>query len=299
MPPDVSRRRLLAGVGATAATGLLADRAGATADCETLESLRATRDEKRERLSTLETDLADLADEITALENAVAAAREQYRTQNHRFDAETRSEARSVGLDVRESVVMIELSFGQSVSSGTGWFATEDLVLTNSHVLEGAADADDIVGWTVDGEQIDLSFVDRVDSLSPDVGLVRSETAMTPLPTADSTSLSPGDPLVAVGHPGGYGNWQTTLGEFTERRERYRADQVVTTVPSLQGSSGSPTVTLDGDVVAMLKGAGGLPTLDGPPEPADPTPQTMPIAPEEDVLHDPVEVALEKMEAWT
>lgn len=299
MPADHTRRQLLAAVGAGAGVAVVG-RAGATrGDCETLETLRDRRAAKRERRDVLTAEADTLTDRVTTLEEEIERARERYRAERHWADEATRETALEIGLELRESVVAIEVISDVASASGTGWFLEEDLVVTNSHVVSDAAGADEFYGWTVDGERFDLEYVNRVEGLSPDIGLARTDFSGTPVTTGDSTELDDDTDLLAVGHPGSYGNWQITLGEFTERRDRYETDELVTTVPSLQGSSGSPTATLDGEVVAMLKGADGFPTLDGAPDPVDPRPQTLPFAEKENVLHDPIEAVVDRVEGWT
>lgn len=79
-----------------------------------------------------------------------------------------------------------------------------------------------------------------------------------PLTIGTSSGLSPGDPLVVVGHAGGMGNWVVTLGDFVELDEQGSAGagaglrDLVTTVPISSGNSGSPMLDLEGRVVGMI-----------------------------------------------
>jgi serine protease Do len=82
---------------------------------------------------------------------------------------------------------------------------------------------------------------------------MRSDVAGPPLTPGNADDLEPGQPLVQVGHPGGVGNWVIALGRYLGETDT-EADGFLTSIPSEGGSSGSPTVTLDGEVVGLLSG---------------------------------------------
>lgn len=194
------------------------------------------------------------------------------------YSEAVRSRARSVGERVRESVVAVEGSKGARLARGTGWFVDERTVVTNAHVVAGVSG---LTCWTLDGEELSAEVLaTRREAVgyggNVDVAVLRTEGDGRPLPTVSASvldGLERDQPLVSVGHPSFVGNWVVSLGAFVDRHRYYG---LLSTVPSRQGSSGSPLVTLDGEVVGLTVGS--TPTgdgqgrrLGGAPDPADPT----------------------------
>ncbi len=83
---------------------------------------------------------------------------------------------------------------------GTGFFVTEDLLVTNAHVLGRFGDP--IKAVFADGRELQGAPVKRDDWL--DAALVRVRNAgARPLPLGDATSLQTGDRVVFIGTPVG------------------------------------------------------------------------------------------------
>lgn len=159
------------------------------------------------------------------------------------FDAETMEQAASLGRTVQQSVV----SFGH----GTGFHIGEGQVVTNAHVVAGfpTVDVETFDGSTTTGQRVGYH-----QSLTPDVALVDAALPDVPaLTLGDASSLTAGQPVVMVGHPGRVGTWVISIGRF----ERYeaRVDWLLFDIPEAPGNSGSPVVTLAGDVVGVLSGS--------------------------------------------
>ncbi|PSP97299.1 hypothetical protein BRC94_10550 [Halobacteriales archaeon QS_5_70_17] len=166
--------------------------------------------------------------------------------------------AGEVGRRLRESVVYLEASAGNRGRRAATGFRFEGgdaggaYVVTNAHNVAGAGE---FTAWTLAGERRDAELVDYVESLRPDVALLRVEGFDAPAPpTGSADALEPGQPLVQVGHPSIMGNWVITVGPF-EDRGGFGADALRSHVPGMQGNSGSPLATLDGDVVGLTHGA--------------------------------------------
>ncbi len=161
-------------------------------------------------------------------------------------DDGTRRRARSVGVETREGVVYLQLRTGDGYYVGTGWVLDDEHVVTNGHVVERGRD---LTCYTLDGDALSLERVGT--SRRPDVALLRTDDDLPPaLSTASAADLDRGQPLVQVGHPGNVGNWVVSLGRFSGRTGVFgTGDTLQSTVPTARGNSGSPLVTLDGDVV--------------------------------------------------
>lgn len=163
-------------------------------------------------------------------------------------------EVQQVGEAIRPAVVSVDTKMtSSSGGGGTGWFVDDHLIITNSHVIDGASS---IACWTLDGESFEPEVVESTDHRSQpyhDVALLRTDfTAPKVLSLGDESTLSRGQPVVQVGHPFAIGNWVISTGEYV--REQDYGDAILTTTPNMSGNSGSPLVTLDEQVVGLTTG---------------------------------------------
>lgn len=219
------------------------------------------------------------------------------RPEDSAFDEETRERAREVGLATREAVVYLEIQAGNRYSVGTGWLLDEEHIVTNGHVV---AQGGEVTCYTVDGDTLDVELVEA--SRDPDVALLRTDDEVpATLSTGAADDLDREQPLVQVGHPGSVGNWVISLGTFTGGTGVLGSGETLrSTVPSARGNSGSPLVTLDGDVVgltyASTMGQGRFPG--SAPEPSDDRVRES-FESNSSALHVPVETVEELVGRWT
>jgi len=150
--------------------------------------------------------------------------------------------------------------------SGSGVILSPDgLVLTNSHVVQGAKRADVTV---LDGR----SFSGRVlgDDPDTDLALVRIDEDAT-LPAAklgNSKKLKPGEIAIAIGNPLGFDASVTAgvisaLGRSLRSKSGRLIEDVIQTDAALNpGNSGGPLVSSQGEVIgintAIISGAQGI-----------------------------------------
>lgn len=299
------RRRLLRAAGAVAAGAL----AGCSSldDWSTTADSRETETRAGETATVADTSartdvtmtgtdartdsatVAALEDEIAAVKSELLAARiERAFARGWRslypggFEESTLDAADRLYERHRDSVVQVgEQSTDRhqrTAAAGTGWFVSPTEIVTNSHVVRTQRPQH---AFLADGTKINVT---HVGSGSGDIALLRTDHEGTPLELGDPTDLSFGQPLVGIGHPGSFGSWTGTVGRFITDGERFAASsksgigtgrsigegQIATTVPAQGGSSGSPTMTLDGTVVGMVFGVFGRPTGPDAVEPIDP-----------------------------
>jgi S1-C subfamily serine protease len=158
----------------------------------------------------------------------------------------------------REFTVRIRALGCDRLGTGSGFVLGEDLIVTNRHVV-GTPREIAISTW--DGRSFDA----RVDGIARDADLAVVRVIGLDLPVASirTTPAVTGEPVAAIGYPGGGGATITTgmvLG-FTDGPilgESVPAIRVSAEV--LPGNSGGPLVDVDGRVIGVifaLTGPGG------------------------------------------
>ena len=169
---------------------------------------------------------------------------------------------------VGPSVVRLDIrrKDGSPGGSGSGVIVSPDgLILTNSHVVQGARRAE---VTTLDGRHLSGRVLG--DDPDTDLALVRVEEDIV-LPAArlgDSKRLKRGEIAIAIGNPLGFDATVTAgvvsaLGRSLRSRNGRQIDDVIQTDAALNpGNSGGPLVSSQGEVIgintAIIAGAQGI-----------------------------------------
>ncbi|GAB2569056.1 S1C family serine protease [Microlunatus antarcticus] len=139
---------------------------------------------------------------------------------------------------VLPGTVMIEVGSGNGTGTGSGFVLDrQGHVMTNNHVVAGAASGSRIRVVFSDGRQTSATLVGRSPSYDLAVIKVKADDALTPVELGDSRSARVGAPVVAVGSPLGLPG-TVTQGIVSA------LDRPVTVNES--GSADAPTAYIDG-----------------------------------------------------
>ena len=161
---------------------------------------------------------------------------------------------------IKPSAVAIETfdSRGEKLSRGSGFFVEADRIVTNRHVLENAHRAE---VHSSTGAIYPVKGVLAVDA-EGDLALLKIEvpanSQIRPLPL-DKTSPQEGESIVVIGNPLGL-EGSVTNGIVSAVRDIPTFGRIIQiTAPISSGSSGSPVVNMQGQVigVATLQITGG------------------------------------------
>src|ERR1041385_5400398 len=160
---------------------------------------------------------------------------------------------------IKPAAVAIETfdAKGEKLSRGSGFFLDKDRIVTNRHVIDGAYRAEVDLN---SGNSLPVKTVVAVDA-EADVALLKVEAraAQVRSLSLDRTSPQEGESVVVIGNPFGL-EGSVTNGIVSAVRDIPGFGRIIQiTAPISPGSSGSPVVNMQGQVigVATLQVAGG------------------------------------------
>jgi putative serine protease PepD len=155
------------------------------------------------------------------------------------------------------STVMIRVGSGGSGDTGSGFVLdTAGHIMTNNHVIAGAANGDKITVLFSDGARVGAELVGRSPSYDLAVIKITDDHELTPMPVGDSDEVQVGEPVVAIGSP------LALASTVTQGIVSAKNRPVV--VQSAGGAADSPSAYIDGiqTDAAINPGNSGGPLVD-------------------------------------
>ena len=137
---------------------------------------------------------------------------------------------------------------GAVLSRGSGFFVRSNLIATNYHVIEGAAQGtaklvDRHKKYPIEG----YTAVDKTNDL---VLLEVTGYGGNPLPLGDSNTVRIGETIYVTGNPIGL-EGTVSDGIISSRSDRHTKERLQMTVPISPGSSGGPVLNRKGQVIGV------------------------------------------------
>jgi len=168
-----------------------------------------------------------------------------------------RDEIYRVGNNIRESVVHVS----DSSSYGTGFFVSSNgCILTNAHVTDGnnfvtveLSNGRKYTGTVIkEGNHI---LNNRANSNEFDLALVKIEIDSVPIPIS-TANPEIDEMIILVGHPGELGRWVIAAGTYNGNVDDIPSEHSFSLPSVFGGSSGSPIVNMNGELVGVNWGSG-------------------------------------------
>ncbi len=149
-----------------------------------------------------------------------------------------------------KSVVMITTFdyTGNELATGSGFAVSDDMVITNYHVIDGAYSA---MIWLEDGRSLEVLGVVEYDP-DRDVALMKiSRKVLRPVVLGESAGLKLGEQVVAIGSPVGLTNTVSDGIISSLNRSVDGFNYIQTTAPISVGSSGGALFNMRGEVIGI------------------------------------------------
>ncbi|MDI6880990.1 MAG: cell wall-binding repeat-containing protein [Desulfitobacteriaceae bacterium] len=136
----------------------------------------------------------------------------------------------------------------QPLALGSGFLTTDGKVVTNYHVVKGAAS----VKVTVNNKSYTLTSLTAYNEARDVAVLKLPETPAEAVTIADSSQVAAGEDVVAIGAPEGLSNTVSTGIVSSASRNVNGQEWIQITAPVSHGSSGGPVFNDRGEVIGMV-----------------------------------------------
>lgn len=153
----------------------------------------------------------------------------------------------SVYEKINPAIVSIDANLDDGFSAGTGCVVRADgVILTGSHVIEGAKDID---VTTSDGKVYKASILAKMGK-NKDLALLKidSKSSLKTISFGDSAQVKVGQKVLAIGNPFGFAG---TLTSGIVSRIDYAKGRIQTDAAINPGCSGGPLLNSQGEVIGI------------------------------------------------
>jgi putative serine protease len=153
----------------------------------------------------------------------------------------------SVYEKINPAIVSIDANLADGFSAGTGCVVRSDgVILTGSHVIEGAKDID---VTTYDGKVYKASILAKMGK-NKDLALLKinSKKNLKTISFGDSSDIKVGQKVLAIGNPFGFAG---TLTSGIVSRIDYTKGRIQTDAAINPGCSGGPLLNSQGEVIGI------------------------------------------------
>ncbi|UZP66346.1 trypsin-like peptidase domain-containing protein [Desulfovibrio mangrovi] len=141
----------------------------------------------------------------------------------------------------------------QSLGSGVIIDGKQQLVLTNAHVIEGATAIQVLLQ---DGRSFDADMVGSDPDFDLAVLRLKNAADLPETPMASSGDIMPGETVIAIGNPFGFGHTVTTgvvsaLNRSIKTEQGVFTDFIQTDAAINPGNSGGPLLNIEGQLIGI------------------------------------------------
>ncbi len=141
----------------------------------------------------------------------------------------------------------------QSLGSGVIIDGKQQLVLTNAHVIEGATSIQVLLQ---DGRSFDADLVGSDPDFDLAVLRLKDAVDLPEAPMATSCDIMPGETVIAIGNPFGFGHTVTTgvvsaLNRSIKTEQGVFTDFIQTDAAINPGNSGGPLLNIEGQLIGV------------------------------------------------
>ena len=153
----------------------------------------------------------------------------------------------NVYANISPAIVAVDAQLKEGVSSGTGCvIASDGLILTSSHVIDGSDDID----ITVNSGKVYKATVLSILGKNNDLALLKinPKERLSVIKLGDSEHVKVGQKVLAIGNPFGFSG---TLTQGIVSRIDYVKNKIQTDAAINPGNSGGPLVDSTGQVIGI------------------------------------------------
>jgi len=201
--------------------------------------------------------VAEVVDKVEAIEKKIEAIEKKIEAIAEMVEADVEFSLAEIFGMAEESVVQVNVLRGNDGGIGSGFvYSNEGYIITNQHVVQ---DSTKVTVTFLDGESYIGDVIGKDRDL--DIAVVKvnasNSTYLQPLIIGDSSKLTVGEKIVAIGNPFGLSGSMTSgivsqIGRLLPQDTGYSIPNVIQTDAAINpGNSGGPLFNMKGEVVGI------------------------------------------------